>query len=101
MPARKPSISPLLDLKGWLTVAQAAQHLTAMIGGDVSEADILQLGLEQQVPLSMRFLSRPYALRHRHFDESTASHESPGHAPEMSPSSSDVLQPTTEEEAAL
>jgi hypothetical protein len=39
-------LKKLLNLKRWLTVADAIRHLSILFGEDVSEADLLQLALE-------------------------------------------------------
>jgi hypothetical protein len=48
----------LLELKQWLTVADAARHLGILFGEDVSEADVLLLALDGQLTLSVYFVNR-------------------------------------------
>jgi hypothetical protein len=65
----------LLNLKQWLTVPDAARHLSILFGEDVSEADVLRLALDGHLTLSVYFVnhtsarcgpivSRPDAKRH-------------------------------------
>jgi hypothetical protein len=39
----------LFNLKEWLTVADAARHLTIVFGEDVTEADVLRLALDERL----------------------------------------------------
>jgi hypothetical protein len=65
----------LLKLKQWLTVPDAARHLSILFGQDLSEADVLRLALDGHLTLSVHFVnhtrafcgpivSRPDAKRH-------------------------------------
>ncbi len=47
----------LLNLKHWLTVPDAARHLSMFFGEDVSEADILRLALDGHLTLSVNFVN--------------------------------------------
>lgn len=47
----------LTDLKEWLTVADAAKHISIAYGEDVTEADVLRLGLDGQLRLSVYFVN--------------------------------------------
>ncbi len=47
-------MSKLFNLKEWLTVADAARHLTIVCGEDVTEADVLRLALDERLRLSIR-----------------------------------------------
>ncbi len=47
----------LLNLKQWLTVADAARHLGILFGEDVSEADVLRLALDAHLTLSVYFVN--------------------------------------------
>jgi hypothetical protein len=47
----------LLNLKRWLTVPDAARHLSMFFGEDVSEADVLRLALDGQLTLSVNFVN--------------------------------------------
>ncbi|EXI84698.1 MAG: hypothetical protein AW11_03753 [Candidatus Accumulibacter regalis] len=43
----------LFNLKKWMTVADAAQHLTNIFGEDVTKADVLRLALDGRLRLSI------------------------------------------------
>ena len=47
----------LLKLKSWLTLRDAASYLSILLGEDVTEADILGLGLDGRLTLSVSFLN--------------------------------------------
>lgn len=47
----------LLNLKRWLTIPDAACHLSMFFGEDVSEADVLHLALEGHLTLSVNFVN--------------------------------------------
>jgi hypothetical protein len=47
----------LFNMKPWLTVADAARHLTIAVGEDVTEADVLRLALDGALRLSVRFVN--------------------------------------------
>ncbi len=47
----------LFNLKEWLTVADAARHLSIVFGEDVTEADVLRLGLDERLRLSVYFVN--------------------------------------------
>jgi len=51
----------LLNLKQWLTVADAARHLGILFGEDVSEADVLRLALDGHLTLSVYFVNHTSA----------------------------------------
>ena len=51
-------MSKLLKLKEWLTVADAARHLSVLFGEEVGEADVLRLALDGRQKLSV-FLASP------------------------------------------
>lgn len=51
----------LLKLKSWLTLPEAAKHLSTVLSEDVTEADILQLGLEMQLTLSVNLVNHAFA----------------------------------------
>lgn len=46
-------MSKLFKLKEWLTVPDAAKHLTVVFGEEVTEVDVLQLALEGHLKLSI------------------------------------------------
>lgn len=50
-------MSKLLKLKEWLTLADAARHLSIMFEEEVSEADVLQLALLGQLRLSLNLVN--------------------------------------------
>lgn len=52
----------LFNLKEWLTVADAARHLSIVFGEDVTEADVLRLGLDGRLRLSVYFVNHATAL---------------------------------------
>jgi len=53
----------LFNLKEWLTVACAAQHLTILFAEEVTEADVLRLVLDGQLKLSVHFVNHATARR--------------------------------------
>jgi hypothetical protein len=50
-------LKKLLNLKQWLTVADAARHLSILFGEHVTEADVLRLALEGSLTLSVYFVN--------------------------------------------
>ncbi len=53
----------LLKLKEWLTIPDAAKHLSIVFDEDVSEADVLRLALDGQLQLSVYFVNQAIARR--------------------------------------
>lgn len=51
----------LFNLKEWLTVADAARHLSIVFGEDVTEADVLHLALDGRLRLSVYLVNRAKA----------------------------------------
>jgi hypothetical protein len=51
----------LFNLKQWLTVPDAARHLSILFGEDVSEADVLRLALDGHLTLSVYFVNHTSA----------------------------------------
>jgi hypothetical protein len=51
----------LFNLKQWLTVPDAARHLSVLFGEDVSEADVLHLALNGCLTLSVEFVNHAAA----------------------------------------
>lgn len=47
----------LFNLKQWLTVDDAAKHLSIVFGENVSVADVLRLALDQELTLSVNFVN--------------------------------------------
>jgi len=54
-------MSKLFKLKEWLTVADAAQHLTIVFGEEVAEADVLRFALDGHLKLSVNFVNHAKA----------------------------------------
>ncbi|HDY96922.1 MAG TPA: hypothetical protein ENH72_00385 [Pseudomonas sabulinigri] len=50
----------LLTQKSYVAVAEAAKHLSAAVGEEITEADVLQLGLEGQLTLSVYFVTEAH-----------------------------------------
>lgn len=68
--AKSPS-SKLFKLKNWLTLSEAAKHLSGICDEAVTEADILRLGLDKHLKLSVYFVNKTNAKMGRvvYFDE--------------------------------
>ena len=47
-------------LKEWLTIPDAAQHLSIMFSEEVKEADVLRLALDGHLRLSVNFVNQAY-----------------------------------------
>jgi hypothetical protein len=56
-------LKKLLNLKKWVTVPEAARHLSLHFGEDVSEADVLHLALDGQLKLSLNLVNSVWCLR--------------------------------------
>lgn len=54
-------MSKLFKLKEWLSVADAARHLTIAFGEEVIEADVLRLALDGHLQLSVNFVNHAQA----------------------------------------
>lgn len=54
---KAPQVKKLHNLKQWLTVPDAARHLSMFFGEDVSEADVLHLALDGHLTLSVNFVN--------------------------------------------
>ena len=54
-------MSKLLNLKEWVTIEDAARHLSIMFGEQVAEPDILRLALDGHLTLSVNFVNGAYA----------------------------------------
>jgi hypothetical protein len=50
-------LQKLSKFKEWLTVPDAARHLSTLFGEDVSEADVLRLALDRHLTLSVDFVN--------------------------------------------
>lgn len=55
------AVQKLFKLRSWLTVDEAARHLTIVHGEDVSRADVLRLALDGHLTLSVNFVNRAKA----------------------------------------
>jgi hypothetical protein len=51
-------LKKLLNLKEWITVPEAARHLSLLFEEDVSEADVLRLALDGKLKLSINLINR-------------------------------------------
>ncbi len=58
-------MSKLLNLKQWLTIKDAARHLSILFGEDVGEADILRLGLDKKLQLSVNLVNHATVKRQK------------------------------------
>ncbi len=56
-------MTKLFKLKEWLTVADAAGHLTIAFGEPVTNADVLRLALDGRLRISVHFVNRAYLPR--------------------------------------
>lgn len=54
-------MSKLLKLKEWVTIPDAAMHLTQIFNEPFSEADIFQLALDEHITISVMFPNRAHA----------------------------------------
>ncbi|OKY74018.1 MAG: hypothetical protein BM485_15470 [Desulfobulbaceae bacterium DB1] len=52
--------SKLFKLREWLTVSEAARHLSSVFCEDVTEADVLRLALDGHLKLSVNFVNPTY-----------------------------------------
>ncbi len=55
-------MSKLFKLKDWLTVPNAAKHLTIVFGEEVTEADVFRLALDRKLRISI-YLSKPTVVK--------------------------------------
>ena len=55
--------SKLFKLKKWLTIPETAKHLSIMFGEEVQEVDVLRLGLDRHLKLSVNFGNHGHAKR--------------------------------------
>lgn len=51
-------MSQLFKLKEWLTVPEAARHLSIVFGEEINEGDVLRLGLDGRMRLSVCFVNQ-------------------------------------------
>lgn len=54
-------MNKLYELRPWLTLQEAAQHLATLVGEVVCEADVLRLGLDGHLKLSVNFINHAKA----------------------------------------
>ncbi len=59
--ARKPEASKLFSLKEWLTLDDAAKHLSIVFGEEVTRSDVLRLALDNRLTLSVNFVNHASA----------------------------------------
>lgn len=57
----EPKPSKLFKLKKWLTLNEAARHLSGICGEEVTVADILRLALDKHLRLSVNFVNHTSA----------------------------------------
>jgi hypothetical protein len=53
-------MSKLSTLKEWFTISDAAKHLTKKLDEEVNEADVLKLGIDRHLTLSVYFVNSTY-----------------------------------------
>lgn len=58
-------MNKLFKLKEWLTIPDAARHLTGVFDEPINEADVLRLGLDGHLTLSVDFVNKAAAKRGR------------------------------------
>lgn len=58
-------LSKLFQLKEWLTIAEAARHLSTVFREQVVESDVLRLALDRHLALSVNFVNHATAKRCR------------------------------------
>ena len=51
------NLKKLISFKPWLSLPDAARHLSILFGEDVSEAHVLRLGLDRHLTLSVDFVN--------------------------------------------
>lgn len=56
-------MTKLMNIKRWLTISEAARYLSIVLGDEASEADVLQLGLEGTLNLSLELINGAMARR--------------------------------------
>lgn len=54
-------MNKLFKLKEWLTVPEAAKHLSIILGEEVTEADVLRLALDRHLKLSINLVDQAQA----------------------------------------
>jgi hypothetical protein len=54
-------MSKLFKIKKWVTIREAAQHLSAICGEEINEAEVLRLGLDGCLKLSVYFVNHAKA----------------------------------------
>lgn len=59
--ARKSQASKLFSLKEWLTLDDAAKHLSIVFGEEVTRTDVLHLALDKRLTLSVNFVNHASA----------------------------------------
>lgn len=54
-------MSKLFKLKEWVTIKEAAQHLSIVLSEEVLEKDVLRLGVDRKLKISVNFLNQTSA----------------------------------------
>jgi hypothetical protein len=89
--------SKLLNLRKWLTIPEAAKHLSILFKEEVCEADVLRLALDKHLMLSVDFVNHTYARCGKIVsEEDTIWEEFP-----MSPEHEKIIRESSPEEAKL
>lgn len=57
-------MSKLFKLREWLTIPEAAKHLSVSFGEEVTEADVLRLALDGYIKLSVNFVNHSMAKKY-------------------------------------
>ena len=72
----------LMKIRSWLTIPEAARYLAILLGEEVTEAEVLRLGLDGQLKLSVRFVNwGAEAKRHREFTEAEQAERHASYSP--------------------
>jgi hypothetical protein len=65
MPRKSLSPGALFNLKEWLTLEDAAKHLTIVFGEEVKVSDVLRLAIDKRLTLSVNFVNHGEARKGR------------------------------------
>ena len=63
MKNKETKVGKFRNLKKWLTIGETARHLSLLFDEPISNADVLQLGLEKQLQLSVNIVNFAEALK--------------------------------------
>lgn len=72
--ARNSVGSKLVDLQAWFSIERAAQHLSELLDETVSPADVLRLGIDKRLTLSVRLIRSAPAGASRDDDDFELTH---------------------------